>query len=63
MNLEKTKEHRAWRPRIRGEHEFNPFTRSAEPESAIDHRTLDEIEMEARESEAREDEAEPIKVP
>lgn len=63
MNPDKPKDHRAWRPRIREEHEFNPFARGAEPELAIDRRTLEEIEAVAKETEAREGEAEPIKIP
>ena len=63
MNSQKPKQHRAWRPRMSSDHEFNPFVRSTGSDVSIDRGTLEEIEELTHESEAREDEAEPIKIP
>jgi hypothetical protein len=61
MNISKPKEHRAWRPRMSSDSEFNPFMHSTgTSEASFDRRSLEEIEDQRHESE-REDEAEPTK--
>lgn len=62
MNPSKPKEHRAWRPRIGSDAEFNPFMHTTgTSETSFDRRSLEEIEEQRHESEESEDEAEPIK--
>jgi hypothetical protein len=63
MNISKPKEHRAWRPRMASDAEFNPFMHTTgSSEAPFDRRTLEETDELRHESEAREDEAEPIKI-
>ena len=62
MNITKPKEHRAWRPRMNSDAEFNPFMHTTgTSEESFDHRSLEQIEEQRHESNAPEDEAEPIK--
>jgi hypothetical protein len=61
MNISRPKEHRAWRPRMSSDHEFNPFTSAAGFEASSDRRTFEEMDEARQESGARADEDEPIK--
>jgi len=62
MNLSKPKEHRAWRPRMSSDAEFNPFFHATDSNASPDRRTLEEMDELRHEPAAREDEAEPEKI-
>ena len=63
MNRSNPKEHRAWRPRMSSDADFNPFMHTTgTSEVSFDRRSLEEIEEQRHESDAREAEDEPIKL-
>ncbi len=63
MNLTKPREHRAWRPRMSSDAEFNPFTHSTDSSNEdFDRRTLEEMDEQRHESAGRDDETEPSKL-
>ncbi|MGA8709072.1 MAG: hypothetical protein WB646_19025 [Steroidobacteraceae bacterium] len=63
MNLTKPREHRAWRPRMSSDAEFNPFAHSTDSSNEdFDRRTLEEMDEQRHESAGRDDETEPSKL-
>ena len=64
MNLNKPREHRAWRPRMSSDAEFNPFTHSTDSSNeGFDRWTLEEeMDEQRHESAGRDDETEPTKL-
>jgi hypothetical protein len=59
MESNHRKEHRPWRPRMRGEHEFNPFVRMSDSGMRFDHQSFKDFDLLTDESRGQETDLSP----